>query len=89
MNHIGHFIESVNQLLLKLRYPSGYPPLTDLYIPQYVPNEDSWLKQYLNLLVDLFPKNFTPALHLAYSFNLFSELCFRSAVRSIILLFLA
>lgn len=78
--HIGHFAESVNQLLLKLRYPSLYPPITDLYLPRFSSHEFEWSSTYLNLLFLLFPSGFTPKLHIANTISIDKGACFRSAV---------
>ena len=80
LRHIGHFSECVNQLLLKLRYPSVYPPLTDLYIPEFKPNEYEWSKTYLKLVINLFPEEYRPNLHLYQSINISPMTCFTSAV---------
>ena len=79
-HHIGHFVESINHALLKLRYPSFYPPLTDLYIPKFFSDEFEWSKSYLQLVLSLFPDNLKPALHLGSSFSAYPAVCFRSAV---------
>lgn len=78
--HIGHFIESVNQVLLKLRYPFVYPPFTDLYLPFFENTEFEWSKTYLQALLSLFPNDQKPSLHLADSIPLSKLTCFRSAV---------
>ena len=80
VRHIGHFAESVNQVLLKLRYPSFYPPFTDFYLPRFARNEFEWSVTYLKLMLQLFPSNFTPTLHIAGSIPLNIDTCFRSAV---------
>ena len=80
--HIGHFVESVNQVLLKLRYPVIYPPFTDLYLPFFENTEFEWSKTYLQLLLSLFPNELKPSLHLANSIPLNHLTCFRSAVFS-------
>lgn len=85
--HIAHFTESVNQALLKLRYPSFYPPFTDLYIPSFEQSDFEWSKTYLKILLSLFPNDLRPALHLANSIRLNGLTCFRSAVRLEVLLY--
>ena len=80
LRHIGHFAESLNHALLKLRYPSFYPPLTDIYIPQFTENDFEWSKTYLQLVLSLFPEDFKPAVHIANSIPLSRATCFRSAV---------
>lgn len=80
MHHIGHFAESVNQLLLKLRYPSFYPPLATLYIPQFGNNEYEWSKIYLHALLGLFPDRYKPILKLHNSIPISTLTCFRTAV---------
>lgn len=80
MRHIGHFAESINHILLKLRYPSFYPPFTDLYIPKFSEKEYEWSKTYLQLVLSLFPENLKPAVHLASSIPISPTVCFRSAV---------
>ena len=80
LRHIGHFAESLNHALLKLRYPSFYPPLTDIYIPQFTENDFEWSKTYLQLVLSLFPEDFKPAVHIANSIRLSRATCFRSAV---------
>lgn len=67
-------------MLLKLRFPNEYPPLTDIYIPRFKSNEFEWSKTFLTLLINLFPKNQTPALHLGNSIQLTGTTCFKSAV---------
>lgn len=78
--HIGHFVESINHALLKLRYPSFYPPFTDLYIPSFFIDEFEWSKSYLQLVLSLFPDSLKPAVHLGGSIPTYSTTCFRSAV---------
>ena len=78
--HIGHFVESINHALLKLRYPSFYPPFTDLYIPSFFIDEFEWSKSYLQLVLSLFPDSLKPAVHLGGSIPTYSVACFRSAV---------
>ncbi len=80
LRHIGHFSECVNHLLLKLRFPSSYPLLTDLYIPEFKPNEYEWSKTYLNLTLALFPNDFKPKIHLYNSINIDPMKCFKYAV---------
>lgn len=83
MRHIGHFAEAINHLLIKLRYPSFYPPFTDMYIPMFV-NELEWSETYMKLLLSLFPENLKPAVHLGYSISTSPIACFRSAVAILI-----
>ena len=78
--HIGHFAECLNQLLLKFRFPSVYPPLTDLYIPEFKPQEYEWSKTYMKIVLHLFPKGFVPTLHLYNSIQINDITCFKSAV---------
>ena len=80
MHHIGHFAESVNQLLLKLRYPSFYPPFTTLYIPQFENSEYEWSKIYLEVLLNLYPDRYKPILKLHNSIPITTLTCFRTAV---------
>lgn len=80
LRHIGHFSECVNQLLLKLRFPFAYPPLTDLYLPEFKPNEYEWSKTYLSLVLSLFPEEYKPNLHLYQSITISPMTCFTSAV---------
>ena len=84
MRHIGHFAESVNQALLKLRYPEFYPEFTDWYLPLFTVNEFDWSKTYLQLLLELFPKELMPKTHFADAYNLKYETCFRSVVMCLI-----
>ena len=79
-NHLGHFIEGINQALLKLRFPSKYPKFTDWYITKFGNNEFEWTKIFLQLLYNLFPDDSKPVLHLANSIPLKQETCFRSVV---------
>lgn len=54
--HITHFAESVNQLLIKLRYPSLYPSLGAIFLPKFDPNQDfEWSYSYVKLLLSIFP----------------------------------
>ena len=78
--HIGHFTESVNHALLKLRYPLQYYPFTDLYFPEYPLEKHEWAKMYLKLLLDLFPEQYRPKVHLPGSLNIKKLTCFKSAV---------
>lgn len=78
--HIGHFAESVNQALLKLRYPEFYPEVTDWYFPRFKDDEFAWSKTYLQLLLELFPREVRPKVHFGDAFKLKPELCFRSVV---------
>ena len=80
LRHIGHFSEFVNHLLLKLRFPSLYPVLTDLYIPEFKPDEYEWSKTYLKLTLALFPNDFKPKIHLYNSISIDPIKCFKSAV---------
>lgn len=80
LRHIGHFSECLNHLLLKLRFPSLYPVLTDLYIPEFKQNEYEWSKTYLKLTLALFPKEFKPNIHLYNSIKIDSIMCFKNAV---------
>ena len=59
-NHLGHFIEGINQALLVLRFPSLYPKFTNWYIPKFGYKEFEWTKIYLRLLHNLFPDDFKP-----------------------------
>lgn len=79
-NHLAHFIESINQALLKLRYPAKYPLFTDWYIPQFGNNEFNWTQTYLNLLRNLYSKDYRPKMHLLNSYPIKPVTCFRSAV---------
>lgn len=55
-NHVYHFSESVNQLLLKLLDRSLYPSIHELYLPNFrYDKEFGWSKTYLNLLRELYP----------------------------------
>ena len=78
--HIGHFAESVNQLIMKLRNPSMYPPLTDWYLPNFRKSEFEWSKVYLRLLIDLLPVENRPKMHLHNDIKRRSLVCFRSVV---------
>ena len=78
--HIGHFAEAISPLLLKLRFPKEFPPMTDFYIPRFENDEFEWSKTYLKLLLNLFPKNLTPALYLSKDIKINQTICFRSAV---------
>lgn len=82
LHHIGHFSECLNHLLLKFRFPSIYPPLTDLYIPEFKSGEYEWSKTYMHLVLDLFPNGYAPKLHLYDSINISELTCFKSAVFS-------
>ena len=73
--HIGHFVESINHALLKLRYSSFYPPFTDLYIPSFSIDEFEWSKSYMQLVLRLFPDNLKPAVHLGGSIPTYSAVC--------------
>ena len=78
--HIGHFAESVNQLVMKLRNPSMYPPLTDWYLPNFRKSEFEWSKVYMRLLISLFPVENRPKMHWHDDIEKKSLVCFRSAV---------
>ena len=78
--HIGHFAESVNQLIVKLRNPSMYPPLTDWYLPNFKKSEFEWSKVYLRLLAKLFPVENRPKMHLHNDIERRALVCFRSVV---------
>lgn len=83
-NHLGHFIEGINQALLVLRFPSLYPKFTNWYIPKFGYKEFEWTKIYLRLLHNLFSDDFKPTLQLANSISLNKVTCFRSAVKHLI-----
>lgn len=83
-HHIGHFSESLNHLLLKLRFPQFYPIITDLYLPEYSTKVYEWSKVYLSLLLSLFPNDLSPQIHLGNSISIKSMTCFKSIVEFII-----
>ena len=54
--HVTHFAESVNQLLVKLRNPSLYPPVAAVYLPKFDSrHEYEWSSSYIKLLLSVFP----------------------------------
>lgn len=79
-HHLAHFIESVNQALLKLRYPTAYPVFTDWYIPKFGDKEFNWTMTYLHILLGLYNKKYRPGLHLFKSYPISPITCFRSIV---------
>lgn len=79
-NHIYHFSESVNQLLLKLLDRSLYPKISELYLPNFrYDREYGWSKTYLNLLRELYPETDRFSLRYYSEFKEDYE-CFRSCV---------
>lgn len=78
--HLGHFTESVNHALLKLRFPSAYLPLTDLFFPTFPVDKVKWTNAYLKLLLSLYPDNMRPLVHLPGSIPIDTLTCFRTAV---------
>ena len=83
-NHIGHFSEAVNPILLKFRYPLFYLPCTDWYIPQFGKNEFEWTSTYLKLLYGLFKNNHKPTLRLINNITLDSLTCFVQRLQSLV-----
>ena len=76
-HHITHFSESVNQLLIKLRYPSLYPPVAAVFLPKFdLLHEFEWSLSYVKLLMSVFPH---PIRFLTKDRE-HDMLCFKSAV---------
>lgn len=80
-NHIYHFSESVNQLLLKLLDRSMYPHINELYLPNFrKENEFEWSKTYLKLLIELYPEESRFSVRFHDNMNRNEYECFRSCV---------
>ena len=60
----------MNHAILKLRYPLSYDPFTDLYFPEYPLEMHEWAKEYLRLLLSLFPPQYKPNIYLPRSLNI-------------------